>query len=179
MMKKKVNTPWVKEGTMRNVIQLVLVFALLIPAAAWAQQKGGVTIRSVSEIEVKQKNAEGREEVKRADATKTKVLPGETVIFTNHYTYNGDKPATDVIIKNPVPEHMLYLDGTAEGKGTRIEFSVDKGKTYATADKLKVKAANGKERRAAAADYTNIRWTLETPLQKGGKGSVSFRAKVK
>jgi uncharacterized repeat protein (TIGR01451 family) len=164
---------------MKKFVQIVLALSLLVPAAAWAQQKGGITIRSVSEIEIKQKNADGKEEVKRVDATKTKVLPGDVVIYTNHYAYNGDKPATDVIIKNPVPEHMIYMDGTAEGKGTKIEFSVDKGKTYATADKVKVKTADGKERRAAAADYTNIQWTLETPLQKGGKGSVSFRAKVK
>jgi len=164
---------------MRKIVQVVLAVALLVPAAAWAQQKGGITIRSVSEVDIKQKNAAGIEEVKRVDATKTKVLPGEVVIYTNHYAYNGDKPATDVVIKNPVPEHMIYIDGSAEGKGAKIEFSTDKGKTYATADKAKVKAANGVERRAAAADYTNIRWTLETPLQKGGKGSVSFKAKVK
>lgn len=164
---------------MRKFVQVVLALALLAPPAASAQQKGSLTIRSVSEIEIKQKNAEGKEEVKRVDATKTKVLPGETVIFTNYYAYNGDKPATDVVIKNPVPGHMTYMDGTAEGKGARIEYSVDKGKTYATADKVRVRAANGQERRAAAADYTNIRWTLETPLNKGGKGSVSFRAKVK
>jgi len=164
---------------MKNFVQVVLAIALLVPAAAWAQQKGGITIRSVSELEIKQKNIEGKEEVKRVDATKTKVLPGETVIFTNYYIYNGDKPATDVVINNPVPEHMIYIDGTAEGKGTRIEFSVDNGKTYGTTDKVKVKAADGKERRAAAADYTNIRWTIGTPLKKGDKGSVSFRAKVK
>jgi len=164
---------------MRKIIRVVMVLALLAPAAAWAQQKGGITIKSLSEIEVKQKNAEGKEEVKRVDATRTKVLPGEAVIYTNYYAYNGDKPATDVVIKNPVPEHMVYLEGTAAGKGTRIEFSVDKGKTYGAADKLKVKSADGKERRASAADYTNIRWTIETPLQKGGKGSVSFSAKVK
>lgn len=164
---------------MRKIIQVVLGLALLLPAAAWAQQKGGIVIKSVSEIEIKQKNAAGKEEVKRVDATKTKVLPGETIIFTNTYTYSGDKPATDVVIKNPVPEHMVYVDGTAEGKGAKIEFSVDKGKTYATADKLKVKAADGKERRAAVADYTDIQWTIETPLQKGAKGSVSFKATVK
>jgi len=164
---------------MRKIVTVVLALALLAPVAVWAQQNSGIAIRSISEIEVKQKNADGREEVKRVDATKTKVLPGETVIYTNYYTYNGDKPATDVVIKNPVPEHMVYLDGSAEGKGARIEFSVDKGKTYTTADKAKVRSANGKERRATAADYTNIRWTLESPLQKGGKGGVSFKAKVK
>jgi uncharacterized repeat protein (TIGR01451 family) len=164
---------------MRKIVQIVLAAALLVPAAAWAQQKGGVVIRSVSEVEVKQKNAEGKEEVKRVDATKTKVLPGETVIFTNYYTYSGDKPATNVVIKNPVPDHMIYLDGTAAGAGTRIEFSADKGKTFGTAGKVTVRSADGKERRAAAADYTNIRWTLEKPLNKGAKGSVTFRAKVK
>lgn len=165
--------------TMKRVLHLVFSAALLLPAAAWSQQKGGVEIKSVSEIEVTQTNADGKTEVKRLDATKKNVAPGQTVIFTNYYTYTGDKPATDVVIKNPVPEHMLYVDGTAEGKGTKIEFSVDKGKTYATADKLKIKTADGKERRAAAADYTHIRWIIEKPLQKGGKGSVSFMARVK
>jgi uncharacterized repeat protein (TIGR01451 family) len=164
---------------MKELVQVVLVLALLMPAAAWTQQKGGISIKTVSEIEVRQKNAQGKEEVKRVDATKTKVLPGEAVIYTNYYTYNGEQPATDVVIKNPVPDHMLYLDGTAAGKGARIEFSVDKGKTYATPDKLIIKSPDGKERRAAASDYTNIRWTIETPLKKGEKGSVSFSTKVK
>ena len=163
---------------MKRVLHLVFATALLLPAAVWAQQKGGLEIKTVSEVEVTQTNADGKKEVKRIDAATRNVAPGQTVIFTNYYTYTGDKPATDVVIKNPMPEHMLYMDGTAEGKGTRIEFSIDKGKTYAASDKLKVKTADGKERSAAAADYTHIRWTIEKPLQKGGKGSVSFRARV-
>jgi uncharacterized repeat protein (TIGR01451 family) len=158
---------------------LVALALLLMPAAVWAQQKGGLDIRTVSEIEVTHVNADGKNEVTRIDATTKNVSPGQTVIFTDYYTYTGDKPATDVVIKNPVPEHMLYVDGSAEGKGTRIEFSSDKGKTYATADKLMVTTADGKKRRAAAADYTHIRWIIEKPLQAGAKGSVSFRAKVR
>jgi len=83
------------------------------------------------------------------------------------------------VIKNPVPEHMLYVEGSAEGKGTKIEFSVDKGRTFEAAGKLMVPTPDGKKRRAAAADYTYIRWTIEKPLHKGANGSVSFRAKVK
>lgn len=164
---------------MKGIVRVVMMLTLLLPAASWAQQKGDLVIKSISEIEVKQKNAEGKEEVKRVDATKTQVLPGQTVIYTNSYAYNGAKPATDVVIKNAVPEQMTYVDGSAEGKGTKIEFSVDKGQTYAAPDKLTVKAAGGKERRAAAADYTNIRWTIQTPLKKGEKGSVSYSARVK
>ena len=164
---------------MKKMFYLVFAAALLIPAAVLAQQKGGLVINTVSEVEITQTSADGKKELKRIDATTGNVAPGQSVIFTNYYTYTGDKPATDVVIKNPVPEHMLYEDGTAEGKGTKIEFSVDKGKTFAMAEKLKVKTAEGKQRQAAAADYTHIRWTLEQPLQNGGKGSVSFRARVK
>ena len=175
---KSLNKP-LEEGIMGKVLKVFMVIALLMPAAVWAQQKKGIEIKTVSEVEITQTDAEGKKEVKRIDATNKSVAPGTAVIFTNYYTYSGDKPATDVVIKNPVPEHMSYLDGTAEGKNTKIEFSVDQGKTYATADKLKVKSADGKERRAAAADYTHIRWTIEKPLQNGAKGSVSFRAMLK
>lgn len=163
---------------MQRIVRVVLAL-LLMPAAVWAQQKGSIEIKTASEIEVMQTDAAGKQEVKRIDATTRNVTPGQTVIFTNYYTYSGAKPATDVVIKNPVPEHMLYVDGTAEGMGTRVEFSVDKGKTFAAADKLKIKTADGKERRAMAEDYTHIRWIIEKALQKGAKGSVSFRAKVK
>lgn len=164
---------------MKQIVYLVFAAVLLFPVAAWTQQKGGIEIKTVSEIEVTQTTAEGKKEVKRIDATTKNVAPGQTVVFTNYYTYSGDKPATDVVIKNPVPEHMSYVNGTAEGKGTKIEFSVDQGKTFAAADKVRVKTAEGKERPAAAADYTYIRWTIDKPLQKGAKGSVSFRAMVK
>lgn len=157
----------------------VLFLALLLTVQARAADKGGIELKSVSEVEVTVKNAKGEKEVKKVEAAKANVVPGDTVIFTNYYANMGDKPATNVVITNPVPEHMLYLDGTAEGKGAKIEFSADKGKTFAPAGKLKVKGADGKEKQAAAADYTHIRWTLEGAVEKGGKGSVSFKAKVK
>jgi hypothetical protein len=56
---------------------------------------------------------------------------------------------------------------------------VDNGKTFATPDKLKIKTPDNKERPAIAADYTHIRWTLTGSIAPKGKGSVSFRAKVK
>ena len=162
----------------KGILVVLIALLLLLPAAARAQQKG-MEITTVSEVEMKQKNAEGKEEVKRIDATKTQVLPGQTVFYTNYYSYNGNQPATNVVIKNPIPEHMVYVDGSAQGKGTRIEFSADNGKTFAPAGKLLVKDKSGKERAATAADYTTIRWTIEKQLTKGAKGSVTFNARVK
>jgi len=153
--------------------------ALLLSTAAWAQQQGTVDLKSTAEVEVVGQTAQGEKKITRVEASKTNVAPGDTVIFTVHYINRGNKPAENVVIKNPVPEHMLYVTGTAEGKDSKIEFSADHGKIFGPADKLKVKDADGRERIAGPADYTTIRWTVQKPVAKGEKGSVSFRAKVK
>jgi len=155
-----------------------LLALLLLPAAARAQQKGPIEIKTHAEVVITTTNAKGEKEVRLVDASQAKVAPGDEVVFTVTYANNGTKEAANVAVKNPVPEHMVYVDKSAEGAGTRIDFSVDHGKTFATPDKLKITAAGGKERPATAADYTVIRWTVEK-LPPGGKGSVSFRAKVK
>jgi uncharacterized repeat protein (TIGR01451 family) len=151
----------------------------LFPLMAWGQHTGAIDLTSVAEVEILQKNEKGKEELKRVEAAKANVAPGDTVIFTVRYVNKDDKPAADVVINNPVPTHTAYVEKSAEGAGARIDFSVDNGKTYAPLDKLKVKGADGKDRIAMASEYTHIRWTLEKPIAKGGKGRVSFRAKVK
>lgn len=156
-----------------------LSLLLLVALSATAAEKKGIELKSTAEVDITVKNDKGVNEVIRVEAASANVAPGDTVIFSTYYVNQGDKPATDVVINNPLPEHMLYLDGTAEGKGTRIEFSADKGKTFAAANKLKVKDAEGKDRSASAADYTHIRWIMEGALVSGAKGSVSFKAKVK
>jgi uncharacterized repeat protein (TIGR01451 family) len=163
---------------MNGMAVLSIAVLLLLSAPALAQQKGGIVLTSVSEVEVTQQNAEGKKEVKRIDAALAKVVPGDTVIFTVSYANSGIKPADRVVVINPVPQHMTYLDKSAEGTGAAIEFSVDGGKSYAAPGKLMV-AAEGKQRSAAASDYTHIRWTISKPLAPGAKGSVSFRAVLK
>lgn len=164
---------------MTNKIVTALSMLLFLSSQAMAADKGAIELKSVAEVEVTIKNDKGEKEVKRVEAAKANVVPGDAVIFTTYYSNNGKEPASDIVINNPMPEHMLYVDGTAEGSGTKIEFSVDKGKNFGAPDKLKVKGEDGKERPAGPSDYTHIRWTLSKPLAPGGKGSVSFRAKVK
>jgi uncharacterized repeat protein (TIGR01451 family) len=161
----------------RTVIGIMFMF-LLAPMTAAAQQKGGMDIKSVSEVERTITDGQGKKVTTRVAASQANVVPGDTVIFTNYYSYAGAKEATDVIIKNPIPEHMIYVVGSAEGKGAKIDYSIDKGKTFAGADKLMVTDAQGRTRRAVAADYTHIRWIVGK-VAPGGKGSVSFKAKVK
>jgi len=164
----------------RLVSRVVVIAALLLaPAALPAQQKGSIELTTVAEVEVAGKNAQGEKEVKRMEAAMAKVVPGDVVIFTTRYTNTGKEPASNVTIMNPVPEHMTYVDRSAEGKSTRIDFSIDGGKTYAAPEKLVITDSQGKKRTALAKEYTHIRWVLTTPLAAGGTGSVSYRAQLK
>lgn len=153
------------------------LLALLLPMAAWAQP-GSVSLISVAEVEIKVKNDQGIEEIKRIPAASANVAPGDAVIFTNYYSNKGDKPADKVVVTNPVPNNMFYVDGSAGGKNARIEFSIDKGKTFGLPETLIISTDDGKERPARSTDYTHIRWTLTTAVPPGEKGEVAFRAKV-
>ncbi len=162
---------------MTRQLLTLLTLPLLFSFPALAAQ--GIELKSTAEVEITVTGVNGEKELKRINASQANVVPGETVIFTTHYVNHGEQPATAVVITNPVPEHMIYLEKSAEGKGTDITFSIDQGKSFAAEAQLKVKDAEGKEREATVADYTHIRWTVEGALARGAIGSVSFRAKVK
>ena len=151
---------------------------MLLPQLAWGQQKGSIQVTSVAEVEVIEKNKKGKDVVRRKDASTVTVVPGTIVLFTTTFTNIDEEPATDVVITNPVPKHMTYVAGSAKGKGTKIEYSIDGGKAYAQPHKLRTKDARGRVRKAEAREYTHIKWTLTRSLQPGGSGIVTFRARV-
>ena len=135
-----------------------------------------VEIKITAEVEVKVKTPDGREETKRVPAAK--VPPGTAVIYTLNAKNTSEKPAGDVVMTDPIPDQMEYVDGSASAEGARVTFSVDGGKTYAAKESLKVKGEDGAMRAALPADFTHIRWQLEKPLAPGEVRAVSFRARV-
>jgi uncharacterized repeat protein (TIGR01451 family) len=163
---------------MQKIVQAVLILALLAPAAAWTQQKGALVLKSSAEVEVAATNDKGEKTIKRVDIEKAVKGPGDTVVFTTTYINTGKQPASGVVITNPIDEHMIYVDRSAAGNNTLIEFSIDGGKTYQEPGKLMV-SSQGLSRPVRGEDYTNIRWTIIKPVPAGEKGSVSFKAKIK
>jgi len=163
----------------KGIAVTVVVTLLLASGLLHAQQKSAIELTSLAEVEVTEKDAKGEKVVKRKEAALAKVVPGDVVIFTTTYRNTGKQPATNVMIMNPVPGHMVYVDKSAEGKGARIDYSIDGGQSYGLPDKLKVTDSQGRVRPALAQEYTVIRWVLSAPLAPGGTGTVSFRALVK
>jgi uncharacterized repeat protein (TIGR01451 family) len=155
---------------------LLVLAAASLPPAVLAEETGTVVLTTTAETEVEFVDESGQTGVRRVKAAK--VVPGDEVVYTIHCTNQGQEPAEDVVITNPIPEHMTYVDRSATGAGAKITFSVDGGETYGSADDLAVNTAKGEERPATAADYTHVRWSLVRPLAPAETGTVSYRAEL-
>jgi len=107
-----------------------------------------------------------------------KVIPGTIVKYVNTISNNSDRDAESLIITNSIPKNMVYINKSAKGKGSKITYSINKGKTYDVPKNLKVKNSKNKKVKAKAADYTSIKWIIKQ-LNSGDKTEVSYKAKVK
>jgi uncharacterized repeat protein (TIGR01451 family) len=159
-------------------VTAVLILALICTAfgSNAAPEKGKVEVNVVAEKEVKAIGPDGKTVIQQVPAEK--VIPGDEVIYTITYTNNGDEPAENLVVNNPIPEHMQYVPGSASVSGSRITFSVDNGKSFDIPEKLTVQDVEGNPVVAKPADYTNIRWTIDQPVAPQSSGSVSYRAKL-
>lgn len=151
---------------------LAAVFSL--PATAMA---AGIELVTEAFREVEVALPGGKKE-KRMEAV-VSAAPGQEVIYVTTYRNTSDKPAEKVVVRNPVPQGMVFRAGSAQGAGARIDVSVDGGKEYGVLAMLSVKDGNGKLRAARPEDVTHVRWTLATPVKPGGEGKVSYRAALK
>ena len=104
----------------------------------------------------------------------TKVIPGTKIRYLNTLSNTGDQAAEDLVITNPVPKHMQYLEGSAKCAGAcTITYSLD-GKVFDMPDKLFV-TEKGKKRRARASEYKAVKWVIER-LGAKQRSSVQFDA---
>lgn len=154
--------------------RLLLASLLLLPSTA-ALAALELSTEAFRDVEVVRKD--GKKEVKRESVKK--VVPGQEVIYVITYRNTGKEPAAGVVINNPVPAEMAYQSGSAQGLGSRVDVSVDGGKTFGALEALKVTGKDGKPRAAEAADVTGLRWTLLAPVKASAGGLVTYRARLR
>ena len=102
----------------------------------------------------------------------TKVLPGDRLVFTTHYSNGGDKPITDFVVTNPLPAPVKLT------RAGDFEVSVDGGKTFGALAALKAAGADGKPRAAELGDVTHVRWRVAS-IAPGASGEVKYFAEVR
>ncbi len=155
---------------------LLLAGLLIVGGIAAAQES---TIRLEHKAEQWESVTDDNGVVQTRLVEAARVLPGAEVLFTVTYTNIGDEPVENVTITNPVPDHMVYVDDSANGDNTSITFSVDGGASFGAPQNLLVSDALGTQRPATAKDYSHVRWVVDSDIAAGASGTVQFAAVVK
>ncbi len=159
-------------------ISHVFGFAFLLifsSANAISQEQGHLNVTTLVQMEEVSVGDDGERQTRLVAADT--VVPGDVVIYTTTVENISDESAENVVVNNPVPEHLSYVAGSAFAPGMVIEFSVDGGATYAPAEELTV-VEDGQSRAATAEDFTHIRFVLQGQLAAGAQGIVRFRARL-
>lgn len=159
------------------VVAIAVLMGSLAASAAWAQHRSMIELTTVAEMEFEVIDAFGAKQVVRKAAVK--VVPGDEVIYTNHFTVVGEEAAEAVAITNPVPEHMVFTGLGDNTLSVLVTVSADGGKHYDRPDRLTLADAEGNPRPARPDEYTHVRWQFSEPVPPGIKGFVSFRARLK
>lgn len=139
-----------------------------------AQERGSILLQNVAEKEELFIDNSGVERARLVPVATA--LPGDEITYTITFTNVGAEPVERVVITNPVPKYMSYVDRSAVGAGSTITFSVDGGVSYASPQELFVADGEGNQRPAQAEDYTHIRWQLLNNAEPGSKGFARFSA---
>lgn len=160
---------------MKLFSSIACIAAVLAFTGVAAQDGSHLNVRTVVQKEEVVVSANGKAESRLVPAET--VVPGDDVIYTITFTNISDETAENVVITNPIAASLTYVQGSAFGPGTLIEFSVDGGDSFGEADKLRV-AIGGTERPAEPEDFTHVRWTMQGELVAGAQGMARFRARL-
>ena len=157
-----------------SISAILMMLALSLQAVA--QEQGHLNVTTTVQKQEVTVNDSGEAETRLVAADS--VVPGESVVYTITFQNISDEPAANVVITNPISEDLTYVDGSAFGPGTVIQFSTDGGQNFAAADELTV-IDDGASRPAGPDDFTHIRWVMQNELAVGAQGTARFTAVLK
>jgi uncharacterized repeat protein (TIGR01451 family) len=139
-------------------------------------QQVSISTTALQEVVVNDQNGHEQKNLKPVEKT----APGQEIVFKNEVSNNSNKPASNIVVTNPVPEHMYFVDAYSKDAGTDLSYSADGGKTFGKAGVIQIMDATTHTSRAARPEeYTHVRWTLTHALAAGAKAEVGFKADVK
>ncbi len=151
----------------KHLFAAALAAAISMPALA-----GGISLQS-SVLKAESVALPGGSVSQRL-VPAAKALPGDLMVYTLAYRNEGNLPASDVVLNNPIPTTMIYRGA---GEGGEPEVSVD-GVHFGRLPDLTVTGPGG-NRAAKLADVTHVRWHLVQPIPAGAAGHVSFHAALR
>ncbi len=148
---------------------------LLCAFEATAETAGCIELTTTASVEEEIRNSQGRRQTRLVEPAK--VVPGDEVVWTITARNVCEKPVDKIVIRNPVPQHMKFVGGSADGTGTTITYSID-GDAFLPAAALTVTAPDGSAKPAPPEAFRHIRWAYQGALAPGELATVHYRAVV-
>jgi uncharacterized repeat protein (TIGR01451 family) len=137
------------------------------------EAKGAIEIKNEAFKEVAVPNSPIKKLVPAGSAA-----PGETLLYVLTVRNVSDKPASNVVVGNPVPNFTEYKLDSQISNNAKFEVSIDHGKTFGSLGVLQKTAANGSKSVAQVKDVTDLRWTLSTALKPKEETKISYRLQL-
>lgn len=154
---------------------------LALAAPAFAREAGPRVVVKVSVLkETVVRNAAGAEERKLEPVTQTR--PGDTLLYRILATNEGDAPARDARIVDPIPAGTRLVPVSWSPAGPEFSVSIDGGKSFESFPiRRPVKLASGEvvQKEVDPASYTHVRWSALQPLPPGESREAAFKVIVR
>lgn len=164
----------------RRSWHLVVPALLLLSAPAVAQEAPQPSALVVTADNLMSSDARHREMAERGgDAGH--LLPGDVVRYSLLFTNVTDVPVRDVVVKDPIPDGLDYLEDSAvaDREDVIVDYSIDGGQTYSQRPTIEVEIDGQRVERPAPAEmYTHVRWTIRGWVQPGAQVTAEFRARM-
>jgi uncharacterized repeat protein (TIGR01451 family) len=158
-------------------LSAALVALLLVSTSvgAWAKPSVSLVLTGF----VLGKDAKGAEIA--TPIADTAVTPGKVIRYVITATNKGDQDAQKLVPIGTVPAGTAYEPASASVKDAlRIEYSLDKGKTWSAKPTVIVHTPTGDVVKPAdPATYTRVRWIVDKPLPPKGIVTYSYAVVVK
>lgn len=108
------------------------------------------------------------------------VQPGDVLRYAVVSSNDGEVPAKNLSITQPIPEAMTYVIGSEKGAATPT-YSIDKGETFVAEPMVEVTLADGtvEMQPAPAEAYTHVKWDFAEDLGASVAVNVSHEVTVK
>jgi uncharacterized repeat protein (TIGR01451 family) len=149
-------------------------------AIANVLNRPSVSLHLVADKKMAQKDAQGNKTVAwKALANGASVSTGDVVRFTVTGANQGDRPAKNLTVVQPIATGFSYVANSATAKGAKSEvaFSIDNGKTFSAQPTVAVKLANGQveSKPAPVSAYSQVRWTFTEAVAPKAQTVTSYQ----
>jgi len=168
-------------GRRVSILTISLLATMAVGSVATARDAKPRIVVDVTMLkEVVVADGQGRRDVSLQDASSTS--PGDTLVLRIDYSNQGEAPAHNARVVDPIPEGTQLVPGSWTAPGAEMSVSVDGGQTWQSFPvRRPVTQADGTTvmKEVEPSAYTHVRWTAREPLAPGDVRSATFKVKVR